>query len=72
MTCGGCVSSVTNALKAVNGVTGVAVSLGTGEARVEFDENTTSRERLSAAVRHAGFQPDTAAEPRKAKGGCCG
>jgi len=72
MTCGGCVSSVTNALKAVRGVRDVAVSLRPGEARVEFDESATSRERLCAAVQDAGFQPDPAAGQGRAKGGCCG
>ena len=37
MTCGGCISSVTHALKAVSGVSDVDVSLSAGEATVKFD-----------------------------------
>lgn len=72
MTCGGCVSAVTKALHSVGGVKDVAVSLQDGEARIDFDENATSRERLRAAVERAGYDVETpgAAQPRK--GGCCG
>jgi copper chaperone len=36
MTCGGCANTVTQALKAVNGVNNVKVLLSSGEAEVEF------------------------------------
>lgn len=72
MTCGGCVSSVTNALKAVDGVSAVAVSLQAGEARVEFNENATSPERLRAAIQQAGFNAEERIPAHHAKHGCCG
>jgi copper chaperone len=72
MTCGGCVNTVTNALKAVAGVGSVAVSLDPGAAKVEFDEHTASPELLRAAVRRAGYEPDVSAGENKTKGGCCG
>ncbi len=73
MTCGGCVSKVTKALKAVPGVGQVDVSLP-GRASVDFDENQTSRERLQSAVIGAGYgvaagEGTTASQT---KGGCCG
>ena len=71
MTCGGCVAAVTKALKSVEGVKEVAVSLTPGEARIEFDESTTSREHLSATVRKAGYEVDLAAGMSQAKRGCC-
>ena len=72
MTCGGCVSSVTKALRAVDGVKDVAVSLQAGEARIQFDENATSPERLRAAVERAGYDVQERSAAHHRKGGCCG
>jgi copper chaperone CopZ len=63
---------VTHALKAVDGVKGVAVSLDLGEARIEFDESATSPRDLRAAVQRAGYQVDVAGGKARASGGCCG
>ena len=74
MTCGGCTSSVTNALNAVNGVADVAVSLSAGEAVVQYDERVTSAEKLESAVKIAGYGV-AAVDPKqkpKGKGCCCG
>jgi len=74
MTCGGCITTVTNALKAVSGVRDVDVSLSAGEATVQFDERLTSPEKLKSAVKGAGYGVDTtnAAQKPKGKGCCCG
>ena len=72
MTCGGCVSTLSQALKAVDGVRDVAVTLDPGEARIEFDERKTSTDDLRAAVRRAGYQVDAAAAKSRPSGGCCG
>ena len=73
MTCGGCISNVTQALKAVSGVDEVSVSLSAGEATVKFDERLTSGEKLKSAVKGAGYGVDTnAAQKPQGKGGCCG
>jgi len=74
MTCGGCISNVTHALKAVSGVSDVNVSLSAGEATVKFDERLTSPEQLKSAVTGAGYGVDgtNAAHSHKSKGGCCG
>jgi len=69
MTCGGCVGAVTSALRAVDGVADVVVSLKPGEARIEFDERATSPERLREAVKQAGFEVSLVAS--QAKRGCC-
>ena len=73
MTCGGCISNVTHALKAVSGVSDVNVSLSAGEATVKFDERVTSPEQLKSAVKGAGYGVDAtnAAHNHKSKGGCC-
>jgi copper chaperone len=55
MTCGGCVNSLTRALKSVAGVSHVNVSLATGETSVQYDENLTSPEQLKSAVDNAGY-----------------
>ncbi|MCY7388763.1 MAG: heavy-metal-associated domain-containing protein [Burkholderiales bacterium] len=73
MTCGGCTSNVTNALKAVAGVGDVSVSLSTGEATVQYDEQRTSPDQLKSAVKGAGFGVDTASTTHQhvLKGGWC-
>ena len=53
MTCGGCTSKVTHALKAISGVGDVKVSLPTGEATVQYDERRASLEQLKSAVKSA-------------------
>ena len=55
MTCGGCTSEVTRALKAVSGVDDVNVSLSEGEATVNYDERQTSLDQLRLAVKSAGY-----------------
>ncbi len=74
MTCGGCLSNVTHALKAITGVGDVSVSLSAGEATVQYDEQQTSPDQLKAAVKSAGYGVDgtDAAHSRRPKAGCCG
>lgn len=55
MTCGGCVNSLTRALKAVNGVDAVTVQLSTGNTSVEYDEHLTSAQQIRLAVQEAGY-----------------
>jgi copper chaperone CopZ len=73
MTCGGCSSKVTNALKAVNGVDDVIVSLATGQATVQYDEKLTSPEQLKSAVKEAGYGIVASNVTELTQGkGCCG
>ncbi|WP_329788712.1 cation transporter [Lentzea sp. DG1S-22] len=55
MTCGHCVSSVTEELGEVAGVTGVDVVLETGAVTVTSDRELT-RDEVVAAVTEAGYQ----------------
>lgn len=74
MTCGGCVKSVTHALLAIDGVHNVDVSLESGMAVVQFDEQLNSTEHLARAVRSAGYTT-TSSESRpsqRKRHGCCG
>jgi len=73
MTCGGCTSNVTQALKAITGVGDVKVSLSAGEATVQYDERLTSPDQLKSAVKGAGYgvDPANAAHSHQSKGGCC-
>jgi copper chaperone len=59
MTCGGCVQSVTNVLKGVGGVTGVAVTLEPGRAVVETDGSVDAA-RLIQTVEAAGYDARSA------------
>jgi copper chaperone len=55
MSCGGCVASVTRVLKAVPGVTDVAVTLEPGAAKVTFDPAKTGAPARRRAVEDAGY-----------------
>lgn len=55
LTCGGCVNSLTRALKAIAGVDEVNVVLATGETTVSYDEHASSSAQLKSAVENAGF-----------------
>jgi copper chaperone len=74
MTCGGCVDSVTDALRAIGGVKDVNVSLASASATIQFDERLTSADELALAVRQAGYEAGDVAADRtsKRKGCCCG
>lgn len=74
MTCGGCTSKVTHALKAIPGVSDVNVSLSAGEATVQYDERLTSPGQLKSAVKGMGYGVDGSAAARSHRSGhgCCG
>ena len=73
MTCGGCTNNVTNALKAVSGVSDVKVSLSEGQATVKFDEHLTTLTQLKSAVEGAGYVVNaTNDQEPKNKSSCCG
>ncbi len=74
MTCGGCAGKVTNALKAVAGVSDVEVSLSEGVVRVQFNEQQTGASQLQAAIEQAGYgaKPAQACHGQSGKGCCCG
>ncbi len=74
MTCNSCIGNITNALKAVSGVSDVNVSLSTGEATVQFDERLASTEQLNLAVQGAGYGVGTtnSSQEHQGKGDCCG
>lgn len=72
MTCGGCSSKVAHALKAVNGVHDVVVSLPNNEAAVRYDEQLTSPNVMKAAVKAEGYGVDmTNATQKPLNKGCC-
>jgi copper chaperone len=74
MTCGGCVTKVTRALKAAAGVGDVKVSLSSGDVAVQYDEKLTSPGQLQLAVTGAGYGVHGihATHQEQSKGGCCG
>jgi len=56
MTCTGCVASVTRVLRAVPGVSEVAVALEPGIATVTFDPQRTGLPAFKRAVEDAGYE----------------
>lgn len=55
MSCGGCTSSVTKVLQAIDGVSQVEVTLQPGQAKIEFDSAKAKIEDLRQAIESAGF-----------------
>ncbi len=55
MTCQGCVRSVEKALRAVDGVQDVTVSLEKNHATVVFDDSRASAADFRGAVEDAGY-----------------
>jgi copper chaperone len=58
MTCGGCVNSVTNVLKAMHGVKDATVTLTPGEATIQYDEQLVLPNQLVSAIKDAGYDVD--------------
>ncbi|VAX24422.1 hypothetical protein MNBD_NITROSPINAE01-51 [hydrothermal vent metagenome] len=55
MTCGHCANWVSEALKKLDGVTSVSVSVGEKNALVEHDEEKVTEEMMVSAVEQAGY-----------------
>lgn len=60
MTCGGCVTSVTKSLAAIEGVTDVTVNLASGTAEVIYDAGKTKPAVLAETVTKAGYPAELA------------
>jgi len=56
MTCGGCVRSVGNVLKALDGVSKAEVSLEKNNAVEDYDPGKVGVEQLKRSVEEAGFE----------------
>ena len=56
MTCGGCVRSVSNVLKALDGVLKSEVSLEAKRAVVEYDPGKLGVDQLKQAIEEAGYE----------------
>lgn len=65
-----CANTLTQALKAVNGVNDANVSFADSKATVSYDEDLVSTQRLQVAIKDAGF---SVAKPvHGEEGSCCG
>ena len=69
MTCAGCVSTVSNALNAVAGVSVASVNLATGVATVSFGGSEANEATLRIAVEAAGYQVPAGDGPWPRAGG---
>ena len=77
MTCGHCVSTITNAVRAVDQGAKVQIDLATH--RVTIDPTEADAAALSDAIRRAGYTPvaveagveRVASKAAPARGGCC-
>lgn len=56
MHCDGCARTIQSLVAAEPGVHAAAVSLKDGEARVLYDFEATSEDRLAAAIERAGYR----------------
>lgn len=66
-----CVGIIERALKSVDGVAAVNVSLADCQVTVQFDAALATRTGLADALLLAGFPAD-AARPAHGNGSCCG
>jgi copper ion binding protein len=57
MTCGGCVAAVERALRAIDGVHKVKVSLDEKQATIEYAPERVEAGRLRSAIEDAGYEP---------------
>lgn len=65
-----CANTLTQALKAVNGVNDASVSFADSKATISYDEGLVSTQRLQVAIKDAGF---SVAQPAHGEeGSCCG
>ena len=74
MTCGHCVSAITQALKAVDPAARVQVDLATH--RVQIEPGEADAAELGDAIREAGYTPVAVADaaapvPAATRGSCC-
>ncbi|PCJ58597.1 MAG: hypothetical protein COA79_12615 [Planctomycetota bacterium] len=58
MTCGGCASNVTKALKEVKNVKEVSVSFKKGTAFIEFKKEKDSTDKVIAKIKSLGFKAE--------------
>lgn len=56
MSCKHCVKAVTDAVKALDGVKKVKVSLENNSATVEYDDQKTGADAIKAAIREQGYE----------------
>lgn len=59
MTCGHCVSSVTEEVSAISGVSDLTVDLATGALTVTSDSGCVTDDSVVAAVAEAGYRVST-------------
>ncbi len=57
MKCGGCAKNVENALKALPGVSGVAVDLKGSKVKVSYDGDVPV-DQMKQKIRDAGYKPE--------------
>lgn len=72
MTCGHCVRAITEAVRAVDRKATISIDLAAH--RVEIEPTETDAQKLSDAIKQAGYTPiavGAAPVPAKARGGCC-
>jgi len=75
MSCGHCVSTITQALKTADPDARVHIDLASH--RVQIESTAADAEALAGAIRDAGYSPApvsaaAAAAPAQAGGSCCG
>ncbi len=56
MTCGHCAETVTQAVRAINGISQVKVDLDKKQVSVDFDESRTGLDEISSKIIEVGFE----------------
>jgi copper chaperone len=69
MSCGHCVQTITQAVKALDAAAEVKVDLDAKSVEVS---STAAPDAIKKAIREAGYTPAAASEPSAAPRACCG
>jgi copper chaperone len=67
-----CIDTVTRALKAIEGVKDVSVSLFQSQVVVKFDGALTGIPQLESALANSGYTARSIGAAGPDRGGCCG
>ena len=65
MTCGGCATSVENALKSTDGVEEARVNFKSGKAVIKYDDKKVTISRLREVINNTGFLCDVEGPPKR-------
>jgi len=65
MTCASCAARIERSLKKEKGIKAITVNLAADKARVDYDPQSVSEEKIFEKIRHLGYEPRSGAGERR-------